>query len=206
MKDGDSVIEHLNAFNTVVSWLLSVDINIFYGDDCITLLCSLPDSCDSLVVAIGSNETTLSLVDVVSSFLSEEMRGKNMEIQSTYALFVRGHSQERNKNNSSSGRSKYRGRYKSLGKFVKVCWRCGKQGHYKKQCRSKSVERGNGSNDVPSTKAKTFVDEGGYVYLASSSTRADHEACLVDSSVSFHMTPHREWFCEYERSDGGDFF
>ena len=28
MKDGDSVIEHLNAFNTVVSQLLSVDIII----------------------------------------------------------------------------------------------------------------------------------------------------------------------------------
>ena len=28
MKDGDSVTEHLNAFNTVVSQLLSVDIKI----------------------------------------------------------------------------------------------------------------------------------------------------------------------------------
>jgi hypothetical protein len=32
------------------------------------------------------------------------------------------------------------------------------------------------------------------VYLASSSTHADHEAWLVDSGASFHMTPHREWF------------
>jgi hypothetical protein len=34
----------------------------------------------------------------------------------------------------------------------------------------------------------------------------DHEAWLVDSGASFHMTPHREWFCEYERYDGGNVF
>jgi hypothetical protein len=44
------------------------------------------------------------------------------------------------------------------------------------------------------------------VYLASSSTHADHEAWLVDSGASFHMTPHREWFYEYERYDGGNVF
>jgi hypothetical protein len=44
------------------------------------------------------------------------------------------------------------------------------------------------------------------VYLASSCTHADHEAWLVESGASFHMTPHREWFCEYERYDGGNVF
>jgi hypothetical protein len=44
------------------------------------------------------------------------------------------------------------------------------------------------------------------VYLASSNTHEDHEAWLVESGASFHMTPHREWFCEYERYDGGNIF
>jgi hypothetical protein len=34
----------------------------------------------------------------------------------------------------------------------------------------------------------------------------DHEAWLVDSGANFHMTPHREWFCKYERYDGGNVF
>jgi hypothetical protein len=74
MRDGDSVIENLNTFNIVVSQLLSVEIKISNEDKCINLLFSLPYSWDSLVVFIGSNTTTLSFDDVVSSLLSEEMR------------------------------------------------------------------------------------------------------------------------------------
>ena len=35
MSDGDSVIEHLNAFNTVISQLLSIDIKITEEEKCI---------------------------------------------------------------------------------------------------------------------------------------------------------------------------
>jgi hypothetical protein len=75
MEDGDSVTEHLNAFNTLVSQLGSVNITIAEEDKCITLLCSLLDSWDNLVVAIGSTtQSTLKYEDVVASLLSEEMR------------------------------------------------------------------------------------------------------------------------------------
>jgi hypothetical protein len=51
------------------------------------------------------------------------------------------------------------------------------------------------------------MDEGGNVYLDSSSTHTDRKAWLVNLGASFHMTPQREWFCEYERYDeGGDVF
>jgi hypothetical protein len=69
-------------------------------------------------VAIGSNTISLKFDEVVSSLLSEKMRQKNMEGQSTDGLFARGHSRKIN-------RSKSKGRSKSLRKFL-VCWRCGK--------------------------------------------------------------------------------
>ena len=69
MKDGDLVTEHLNAFNTLVSQLLSVDMKILDGDKCIYFLFSLPDSWDSLVIAIGSNTTTLNFDEIVLALI-----------------------------------------------------------------------------------------------------------------------------------------
>ena len=65
MKDGDLVTENLNSFNIVVSPLLSIDIKISYEDKCISLLCSLPISWDSLVVAIGSNAISLQFDEII---------------------------------------------------------------------------------------------------------------------------------------------
>eukprot|EP00253_Pinus_taeda_P026116 PITA_26116 len=165
MKDGDSVTEHLNVFNTVVIQLSSVDIKISDEDKCIILLCSLPDSWDSLVIAIGSNVIALQFDEIVSALLMEEMRWKNMDNQNGDALFV-------------------------------VCWKCGKEGHFRRECKSKAPDKGKVFDDAPSAEAKTTSDEGGDVYLASSSTHVDHEAWLIDSGASFHFTPHREWFCK----------
>eukprot|EP00253_Pinus_taeda_P021636 PITA_21636 len=107
------------------------------------------------------------------------------------AFSVRGRFQNRNKNKLSNGRSK------SPGKPVKVvCWKCRKEWHYKRDCKSKAPDKGKVSDDAPSVEVKTTSDEGGDVYLASSSTHVDHEAWLIDSGGSFHFTPHREWFCD----------
>lgn len=118
---------------------------------CNNLLCSLPDLWDSMVVAIGSNTTTLKLDEIVSSLLSKEMRQKHMEGQNGDAFYIQGQSHNKNKNNSSCGRSK------SSGKSIKVCWKCGKERHFKNDCRSKSIEKGNGFDDAPSLHyAQTF--------------------------------------------------
>jgi len=88
MKDGDSVTEHLNAFNIVVSQLAFVDIKISDEDKCINLLCYLLDSWDSLVIAIGSNATAFHFDEIVSALRMEEMRRKNMESQNGDAFSV----------------------------------------------------------------------------------------------------------------------
>jgi hypothetical protein len=107
MEDGDSMTEHLNAFNTLVSQLVSINITIAEEDKCITLLCSLSDSWDNLVVAIGSTtQSRMKYEDVVSSFLTEEMRWKSMDSHSTDYLFVRGCTQDMNLGKPSGGRSK----------------------------------------------------------------------------------------------------
>eukprot|EP00253_Pinus_taeda_P023382 PITA_23382 len=152
MKDGDSVTEHLNAFNTVVSQLSSVDIKISDEDKCISLFCSLPDSWDSLVIAIGSNATALQFDEIVSALLTEEMRRKNMDNQNGDALSVRGRPRTE----------------------TKISHRVGD------------------------------LNLEGDLNLQENLQRS--EAWLIDSGASSHFTPHREWFGEYEKYDGGDVF
>jgi hypothetical protein len=70
MSDDSSVTEHLYAFNTILSQLSYVDIKIIEKEKYLILLCSFLDSWDNLVMAIGSNTTTLALEEVVASLLS----------------------------------------------------------------------------------------------------------------------------------------
>jgi hypothetical protein len=73
------VTEHLNSFNTLVSQLVSMGIKLVEEDKCITLLFSLLDSWDNLVVEIGSTtQFALKYEDVVASLLSKEMSRKRM--------------------------------------------------------------------------------------------------------------------------------
>ena len=44
------------------------------------------------------------------------------------------------------------------------------------------------------------------MYLVSTANPSERDTWLIDSGVSCHMTPHREWFCEYEKYNGGDVY
>jgi hypothetical protein len=44
MSDGSSITKNLNAFNTLISQLSSIDIKIIEEEKCIILLCYFPDS------------------------------------------------------------------------------------------------------------------------------------------------------------------
>jgi hypothetical protein len=97
MSEGSLVNENINVFNTIIIQLSSMDIKIIEEEKCISLLCSLSNSWDRLVVAIGINTTNRVLKDVVASLLSEEMRRKNMEGLAKDALVVRDQLVDRDK-------------------------------------------------------------------------------------------------------------
>ena len=70
MEGGDSVTDHLSVFNTLVSQLISIDIKMEDEDKCITLLCSIPDLWNNMVVVKGSStKSKLKFEDVVASLL-----------------------------------------------------------------------------------------------------------------------------------------
>ena len=104
----------------------------------------------------------------------------------------------RDKGKFSSRNSKSKGRSKSLVQSIRRCWKCGKVGHYKRDCKSKVMEVSTGSNEKQSTERQGTPNKGGNAYLMSTNTQSDQDVWLIDLGESYHMTPHKEWFCEYE--------
>jgi hypothetical protein len=85
------VIEHLNAWKTLVSQLVYIDIKTEKEDKCITLLCSLLDSWDNLVAVIGSTtQVALKFEEVVTSLVLEEMGRKSIDGVAKDDLSIRG--------------------------------------------------------------------------------------------------------------------
>jgi hypothetical protein len=70
--------------------------------------------------------------------------------------------------------------------------------HYK----SKPLEVSRRFDKKQLTERKTTPDKGGDVYLASINTQSDQDIWLIDSGESYHVTSHKEWFCEYEQYEG----
>ena len=95
-------------------------------------------------------------------------------------------------------RGKSRSRSTSLAQLTRRCWICGNPGHYKKDCKSKELGTSKDSIVTQLTKRKLTEDEKGDMYLDLTSTQMKRESWLIDSAASFHMTPHRHWFCEHE--------
>lgn len=79
MKDGESIVEHINSFNMVVTQLHLVGVKM---DEhwCMNLLYSLSNSWDHLFIAIGSTTTNFKKDEVVASLLSKEMRRNSFQL------------------------------------------------------------------------------------------------------------------------------
>ena len=71
MKEGMSILQHLNAFNKILSDLLALEVKLEKEEDkTFLLLFSLPSSCDHLATTIMYGKETLELEDVSFRILS----------------------------------------------------------------------------------------------------------------------------------------
>lgn len=127
MKEGGIVSNHLNNFNTLVSQLISMGINLDSEMKTILLLCSLPKSWEGVLMATNTSvaaKRKLNFDDVAGTLLGKDMRRKNQESPSSDSLIMvsRGRPQDRGKDNNKR-RSKSAKRLKSRGKnMVIVCF------------------------------------------------------------------------------------
>eukprot|EP00253_Pinus_taeda_P004495 PITA_04495 len=119
--------------------LYSLGVNFDDEVRALLFLCSFLESWNGLVMAISnsvSGSSTLKFDDVVSAILSEEMRRKSSGETSGNALSAESRGRKMERGKSSGYRSKSRkGRSKSRSGIM--CWKCGKKGNLKKDCRSR---------------------------------------------------------------------
>eukprot|EP00253_Pinus_taeda_P028922 PITA_28922 len=205
MKEGTSIADHLNAFNTLLVKLQSIEIKIPSEDKAITLLCLFPESWDHFVTSISlSSSETIEFDGVVASLLSEETRRKShSETSTSEAMMVRGRSKERRPRKLSDSCSKSKGKKSKL-----KCWFCGKSGHLKKEClkqqqqtskvESSTEKKEANTTDIGLTSGSGMSDE---VLLVNVSNHGQH--WLLDSGASNHMRIHKGWFKEYKSINDG---
>ncbi|KAK8921738.1 hypothetical protein KSP39_PZI020142 [Platanthera zijinensis] len=76
MSESNKLLEHMNAFNKLISQLRSMDVKVEEEDQALLLLSSLPKSYDHLVTTILYGKDTLKMKEVMTTLLSNETRSK----------------------------------------------------------------------------------------------------------------------------------
>jgi len=208
MKEGTTISDHLNTFNTLLVQLESIEVKFESEDKAVTLLCSLPESWDHFVTSISlSSLETLEFDDVVGALLSEETRKRsNSETSTSEAMMVRGRSKEKRFSQKNNSRSK------SKGKNIKLkCWFCEKLGNSNKYCwKRQQTSKGDSSTE---NKEANMTDTGSGSAFGSgisdevlSVNLLNHDQhWLLDSGASNHMCIHKEWFKSYKSINDGVF-
>ena len=107
-----------NFFNKVISELLTADVKIDEEDKTLILLSSLSESYDHIVTTMLYGKETLTLEEVTSTLLSNEIRKiSNQEEQTGSSLVVMGR--------------KERGEGRKGLSSSKACHFCHREGHWK---------------------------------------------------------------------------
>lgn len=189
-------------------------MEVKYEDEdlALILLCSLPSSYSHFRDTILYSRDTLTLQEVYEALHAKE-RMKDMvstEVSSSKgeSLMVRDRPTEKN---DSKGKNFRNSRSKSRSRHSKSCKYCKKDGHDISECyKLKNKEkRAANQNFKPNQD-----DEGKAAYAAENTSNGDvlvvfagcaktNDEWILDTACTFHMSPNRSWFTNYQPVEGG---
>ncbi|XP_010532694.1 PREDICTED: endo-1,3;1,4-beta-D-glucanase-like [Tarenaya hassleriana] len=131
-----SIEDNVDVFKKLVNDLSNLKIEVAKEDQVLILLNSLPDQYDQLKDTLRYNRReTITLDEITSVAYSKELELAAKGTRATAeGLVVRGRSEKRN---STGNKSRKKSRSKSRSKSETECWFCGKEGHFKRDCRSR---------------------------------------------------------------------
>ena len=98
LKERTPIIDHLNAFQTIVDQLATMKMVMDDEMQALLLLCSLPNNQETFIVTISNSNPNgaLSMELVKENLFNEETRRKVYETENAQVLIIE--SRERNKN------------------------------------------------------------------------------------------------------------
>ncbi|GJU52716.1 retrovirus-related pol polyprotein from transposon TNT 1-94 [Tanacetum coccineum] len=187
MKEGASVADHVNEFNSILSRLMSVDIKFDDEVQALLLLSSLPESWSGTVTAVSGStgSTKLKFDNIRDLILGEDIRRKTSGEYSNSLLSAkdkgRGRKQDRGqKQNRSRSKSKKRGQSKNRQDIT--CWNCNQKGHFQNQC----------SKPVTSRDKEVNMAAGDYDDALVCCVENMIDDRIMDSGASFYATYCKE--------------
>ena len=154
------------------------------------LICSLFNELDHLCINLIHRKENLPFEEVCSALLDYEIQKKykrEHQNESIEALTVRGRGQNKKWETRGKVTSKSR-----LGKYE--CAFCHEKRHWKKDCpKLKKKDKGNSMSNA------CVFEHGGdssdfEFFLVGHQTIAGFDEWILDSSCTYHMCPHKEWF------------
>jgi hypothetical protein len=196
MQDSKTLEENVDEFQKMISDLNNLQIQVPDEVQAILILSALPDSYDMLKETLKYGREGIKLDDVISAAKSKELELRDSSGGSRpvgEGLYVRGKSQARGSDGPKSTEGK------------KVCWICGKEGHFKRQCYKwleKNKANGAGETALVKDDAQDLV---GLVAseVNMSEGKDDQEEWIMDTGCSFHMTPRKEYLMDFVEAKSG---
>ncbi|CAA7042915.1 unnamed protein product [Microthlaspi erraticum] len=209
MQESKSIDQNVDDFTKLIVDLGNLSIEIPEEVQAILLLNALPSRYDQLKETLKYSREGIKMEEIASAAKSKESEFRDMPSSRSNngeGHYVRGREETRSFK-PGKGKQQHKSRSKSRdGK--RVCWICGKEGHFKKQC-YKWLERNKGRGvsqegeaSLARDDAKDLVGLVAQEVNVMQGTQTSDE-WIMDTGCSFHMTPRRDVFLEMKELNTG---